>query len=1031
MARVLATAVALGGCVGLQLSSNADSATASTSGASLQPAQGQFVPVPGKLAGSFSMNAGSVYQFSVADVGVPASATAVALEYLVTANFPGVLHSGASTPPSETSVTWPANYQRAGFDTVPPNSDGVVYVKPVRSDSGTGGVVSSFSVRVHGYYTGAGSAEVGSTFVGKQPFLVYDSGAAAAPATGPNGGRSVPSNDTWVQVTGTGGVPADGSVTAAALQVVVLGSSCSGTFGLYPDPDPDDRTDVSGAFQATASDSNFDIVQVSPTGRIKIRFFGTACSSTVRVKVWLRGYYTAPTYSAAGSSLRATQTTVLDTLNGVGTIQTPSSSLCAANEPIPAGDGCTIKVGGVGSIPTTGLDGVAAQVIAYGGSAAVGGAIAVTGSSANTGGASVYYTVAGRYSNFEMATYSAVNNGSIYVYNSGADDVEVVIRVHAYYQKPAKPSQPAVANVARQGSEALVSWTAPASDGGAAITQYVVSTSPATVIAPVDVDDFSKAVSGLDPGTSYTFSVAAQNEVGIGTAAPAVPVTAEDGGTPQEPAAAANQNPIIVDSTATLSPSGVPLDVENGSAMVASNATGSAGASNYAVVAQTSAVGPTGASVTNYATEVVAPDELNADTNVAVASQPPAGTFALTGAVLNPAGNPVPSGSVSLGSIANGVNASTSADSHGVFTFYGFPAATNGTDYTLTVMPGNSSLGKYTGLATYFPGMPYEVQIPLTSSEQSNDLRTRTTEAATAAPAAFSSRYNVGKWTPPTVLVGLQNRNSDCQSTGDGSVYDTRRFAWSNYLLRTASRENRPAGQPGAETAGRANLAAVSNYTWNHVIHATTSYDIRNSTDDQCFYADEPVAPTFKRLQWDVLPWRVTNSSGALKQTYFAGAGVAPGNCARWYWSLVDAFAMDQGGSLKCTQDRWKRLLHVFYPEDSYKFNEVEPPPRPSVIYSTGANGVTIQFPSVVSKDQVANHVGWKYHVIQQNVGRTDYKTLWQGGWVSSEREIKESQFVPWNTTISNKQCATDIMVNAWNPAGWSGWTDFGVICNT
>ena len=216
LGRILAVAVALGGVVVLQLASNANSATA-TSGVALSPAEGQFVPVAGKAAANFvtglvddasglrasSMSPGSVYRFSVADAGVPTSASAVALEYLVTGNFPGVLHSGSDSSPTRTSVTWPANYQRAGFDTVQPNSSGTVYIKPVRSDSNSGGTISAFSVTIHGYYTGSGSTQVGSTFVGNQPTLLYDSGAPTTPAMGPNGGRSVPrsnSQDLWMGV---------------------------------------------------------------------------------------------------------------------------------------------------------------------------------------------------------------------------------------------------------------------------------------------------------------------------------------------------------------------------------------------------------------------------------------------------------------------------------------------------------------------------------------------------------------------------------------------------------------------------------------------------------------------------------------------------------------------------------------------------------------------------------------------------------------------------------------------------------------
>ena len=68
-------------------------------------------------------------------------------------------------------------------------------------------------------------------------------------------------------------------------------------------------------------------------------------------------------------------------------------------------------------------------------------------------------------------------------------------------------------------SAATVNWTAPASDGGSAITSYRITPyigtnaqTPVTVAAPAT----SKTISGLTPGTSYSFKVAAVNSVGTG-----------------------------------------------------------------------------------------------------------------------------------------------------------------------------------------------------------------------------------------------------------------------------------------------------------------------------------------------------------------------------------------------------------------------------------------------------------------------------------------------------------------------------------
>ena len=80
---------------------------------------------------------------------------------------------------------------------------------------------------------------------------------------------------------------------------------------------------------------------------------------------------------------------------------------------------------------------------------------------------------------------------------------------------------------------ATVTWAAPASDGGAAITGYVVTPyvgatagAAQTVAAAVT----SQTVTGLTNGTSYTFKVAAQNSVGTGAASAASAAVVPDVG---------------------------------------------------------------------------------------------------------------------------------------------------------------------------------------------------------------------------------------------------------------------------------------------------------------------------------------------------------------------------------------------------------------------------------------------------------------------------------------------------------------------
>ena len=78
-------------------------------------------------------------------------------------------------------------------------------------------------------------------------------------------------------------------------------------------------------------------------------------------------------------------------------------------------------------------------------------------------------------------------------------------------------------------TQVALSWTAPVSDGGSAITGYVVTPSIAGV-AQIPVAFSSTAttqtVTGLTNGTAYTFAVAAINGVGTGPdSAPSAAVT--------------------------------------------------------------------------------------------------------------------------------------------------------------------------------------------------------------------------------------------------------------------------------------------------------------------------------------------------------------------------------------------------------------------------------------------------------------------------------------------------------------------------
>ena len=246
------------------------------------------------------------------------------------------------------------------------------------------------------------------------------------------------------------------------------------------------------------------------------------------------------------------------------------------------------------------------------------------------------------------------------------------------------PGAPTGATATAGNGSALVSWTAPASDGGSPITGYTATASPGGATCGWTSGPLACTVTGLANGTPYTFTVSAANAAGPGlpsaASAPVTPRTVPGAptgvaATPGNASAqvhwsapASDGGSTVTGYTATASPGGAtcawtagPLDctvsgLDNGQAytftVTASNAAGSGAPSAPSTAA-------TPASVPDAPTAVVA------------APHPPVlGELAVTWAAPDDNGSPI------TGYTATAYDAQTFALSPGSCTVSGSPPVT-------------------------------------------------------------------------------------------------------------------------------------------------------------------------------------------------------------------------------------------------------------------------------------------------------------------------------------------------------------------
>ena len=124
-------------------------------------------------------------------------------------------------------------------------------------------------------------------------------------------------------------------------------------------------------------------------------------------------------------------------------------------------------------------------------------------------------------------TFNATSGTTYQIRVDGFGGLTGTINLHIApaVASPLVPEPPTALSATAGAGEATLIWTAPASDGGSAITGYDVTpylggAAQATIKVGVATQT---TVSGLVNGTTYTFRVAARNAVGTGPQSSAVP----------------------------------------------------------------------------------------------------------------------------------------------------------------------------------------------------------------------------------------------------------------------------------------------------------------------------------------------------------------------------------------------------------------------------------------------------------------------------------------------------------------------------